>query len=363
MAVFEGKSPTERNKTIAAIVLGVLAIVTLAYTFGGSFIGGTRVAVSVSPTPKPSSTPNRELGEVKMPTRAEQEYEYQTIPVVYNPQTHRAPDPGRNIFAFYEPGPPCPECPPPTPKMTPIVTPTPTPTPPVLVSFVTPQTVYAGAKGFRLEVNGDKFTPDMRIYYSQSELPTNFVSGQKLTADVPANFIANEGPRTIIVQSLDGKLYSNQVIISVQAPPRPQFQYIGMIARKRYNNDTAYLMEQGKQTPLSARLNDVVAGRFRLISISSEETIFEDVNLGFKHKVPIFRPPPGTVSTASPGRPGFPGGETFVPYNPSFPSNSAVPATGIPGIPDSIPRYVPPGNVNRPQTKKDVDDDDEDGDN
>ena len=81
-----------------------------------------------------------------------------------------------------------------------------------------------------------------------------------MIADVPAGLIAAEGSRQLIVQSVDGKKYSLQVIYNVQAPPKPQFQYIGMIARKRYNNDTAYFLEQGKQTPMSAGSMTWLAG-------------------------------------------------------------------------------------------------------
>jgi len=145
-----------------------------------------------------------------------------------------------------------------------------------------------------------------KIYLSQSELPTSFVNEQRMTADVPGNFIASEGPRQIIIQTADGKKYSNVWTLNVQAPPRPQFQYIGMIKRKLSNNDTAYFMEPGRQTPISARLNDIVGGRFRLISISAEQTIFEDVNLSFRHPVPLFRPAPGATVSSQPTRHGFP---------------------------------------------------------
>jgi hypothetical protein len=206
-----------------------------------------------------------------------------------------------------------------------------------------PQSVYAGTGAFRLEVNGDKFDPSMHIYFNQSEIPTNFVSAQKLTADIPANFIAGEGPRSIIIQTPDGKKYSNQVLLSVQAPPKPQFQYVGMIARKRYNNDTAYFMEQGKQTPIGARLNDVVGGRFRLVSISASEAIFQDVDLGFKHRVPLYRPAPGTASNDG----------TYVqpPYNPNFPNYQP---------PGNIPRYPPQNPPRTPEKKPDDVDDDTD---
>jgi len=199
--------------------------------------------------------------------------------------------------------------------------------------------------------------PEAKIYVSQTEVPTKFVSALQMTADVPASLIATEGPRQIMIQTPDGKKYSNSYSLTVQAPPRPAFQYIGMIARKRSNNDTAYFMEQGRQTPISARLNDIVGGRFRLMSISAEETLFEDVNLGFKHKIQLYRPAPGTTAGA-PSRPGF-GNETYQPYSPN-PNYQVTPGQSIPGIPDNIPRYVPPSN--RPQPDKKDADDDDDGD-
>lgn len=366
MNLFEGKSPAERNKIIAASVLGGLALISLWFAFGGSFFGGSKTTVTVStPTPKPS--PSRDLEEVKMPTRAEQNFAYETTPVSYNPHSFGAQAPGRNIFAFYEPPPPCPTCPTPTPKPPPPIVQTPTPPLPYELTFVTPQSIYAGSKSFRLEASGDRFTEETRIFFNNAELPTTFVNAQRISAMVPANLIAGEGTGQVIVRSPDGTKYSLPQMVSIQAPPKPQFQYIGMIARKRANNDTAYLMEQGKQTPTGVRLNDVVSGRFRLVSISSEETVFEDVNLGFRHRVGLYRPPAGTASTSgAPARGGFPS-EQYQPYNPSFPQpNPGVPQS-IPGIPDSIPRYVPPNaNVNRqqqPQQKKDVDDEDGDGDN
>jgi hypothetical protein len=358
MNPFAGKSPTERNKMIAAMVLGVLALGALFFAFGGSiFSSSTTVTVAVSPTPKPSATVSVSTADLKMPSESEQYFGYTTTPVVYN-GVMSGPDPGRNIFAFYEPPPPCGSaanpCPPPPVKTPP--PPTPAPTPDILITMVNPQSVYAGSRGFRIEINGERMQADAKIYFSQSELPTTFVNETKMVADVPANFIASEGPRQIIIQTPDGKKYSNAASLNVQAPPKPEFQYIGMIARTLSNNDTAYFMEQGRQTPISARLSDIVGGRFRLISISAKETLFEDVNLGFKHPVPLFRPAPGTVTSTRPlTRPGFPGRENYVPYNPG--TNLQVPpGQSIPGIPDNIPRYVPPA-ANRQPDRKDEDDD------
>ena len=331
---FEGKTPSERNKMIAAAALGVISLLALFLAFGPSFGGrsstSTNVSVKTSATPRPGTAPAR--SDAPVPTVQEQDFVYQTTPVVYAPGQAYAPDAGRNIFSFYEPPPPCRDCPTPTPIPSPIKTPTPAPTPPLFIAGASPQMVYAGSQGFKLDISGNDFPAGTRIYFNQTELPTKQVAANRLTADVPAAQVAFEGPKQIIVQTPDGKMYSNQLMLSVQAPPKPTVQYIGMIARKRYNNDTAYFIEPGKDKPLSARLNDVVAGRFRLINISASEVIFEDTTLPFKYKVPLTRTASGTASAGQPIS-GFP--------------------QGVPGIPANVPRYVPP-----PGTQKDVDDDD-----
>ena len=375
MKFLEGKSPAERNKIIAASVLGVLAILSLGYTFfGNPFAAKRKVVISTaSPTPTPKSGTGANSEKVAMPSSDEVNSIYTTTPVVYNPSGFYAPDAGRNIFAFYEPPPLTPYVPTPIPTLPPVVlvTPEPPPIPPLLVRFVTPQSVYAGSKTFRMEVNGDKFTPDSLIFFNGNQLPTTYISPQRLVADVPSNFISGAGQIYIIVRT-PGGLYSNQVALNVQSPPLPQFQYVGMIARQKFNNDTAYFQEQGKQTPFGARLNDVVGGRFRLASISANETVFEDVNLGFKHRLALFRPPTGQTAGGSggannpyPQNPGLgnPGGRSPAGkgiYNPSDPNAQPISTQPgeIPGIPGNIQIYTPPQPP--PPNQKD---EDEDGDN
>lgn len=357
MNPFAGKTPTERNKMIAAIVLGAVSLFSLYLAFGGS-LSSRKPSVKASPSPTPARANGNETAEA--PSQEEIFLEWTTTPVAYEPGNFYAPDAGRNIFAFYEPPPPTPYVPP-VPVVQPerpieIKTPTPPPPPPLFVSFVTPQSVYAGSKTFRLEVSGDKFTPESKIFFNGSQLPTTYISPQQLVAEVPANLILGEGPRQITVATPDGSLFSNPMMLNVQAPPRPQFQYIGMIARKRFNNDTAYFLEQGKKTPLGARLNDVVAGRFRLVSISANETVFEDVSLGFRHKVALYRPAPGQGATSSSS--GYPNPNSYTPYTP--PQQNYEQPQEIPGIPNDIPRYNPPPvqpqNPNEDR-KDDVDDD------
>ena len=208
MALFEGKTTTERNKMIAAGVLGLVALVALYLAFGRGFFGSSSsAAVKSSPTPKASATPSANRDDAKLPTVSEQDFNYQTTTVDYRPSSSYAPAPGRNIFAFYEPPPPCTkDCPTPLPKPTPTPIPvTPAPTPLLLMTSLNPGSVYAGVRAFRLEVDGDRFTPDSHIYFNQTELPTTYVNAQRVFADVPATLIAQEGSRQVIVQTPNGR--------------------------------------------------------------------------------------------------------------------------------------------------------------
>ena len=347
MAILSVSNSTERNKLIAAAGLGVLALMALYFAFGGSFFGSSSASAKPTPTPKASSSPAANRTELNLPSLTDQELVYQSTPIDYRPVDAYAPDAGRNIFGFYEPPPPTPWVPTPTPVV-PLKTPVPTPVPDFLVGSMMPQTVYAGSRSFRLEVNGDRFTPDARIYFSQSEIPTTYINAQKLVADIPSNFIAQEGPRQIIVQTPDGRRYSNQAMLQVDAPPRPTVQYIGAKLAMRHNNDTAYFVETGKTAPFAARLNDVVGGRFRLVNISSADVVFEDTSLGFRHRIAIIKQTAGGTGTGPPSR-GNPMDPGFMPLGPN-----GLPVDCVPGIPCNIPRYIPP---KPPADKKDVDDD------
>lgn len=329
---------------IAAALLGILALVSLYFAFGRGLFGGTSTAAPPSATRETTRSPAGERSARSVPTTDAQNQEWLSTPVEYRPGSFSSPDAGRNIFAFYEPPPPGSILPVPTPFPTPI----PTPPPPLFVAYVTPQNIYAGGRSFRLEVNGDKFTRDTRIYFSQTQLPTTFLNEQRLAAEIPANMIATEGSRQIIVQSPDGKLYSNQLILNVQPPPKPQFQFVGAIARRLGNNDTAVFRDTEKRNEFSARLNDVVANRFRVLSISPEAVLLEDVNLGFRHRLELYRPPPGTLVSGPPtiSQPGF------------------IPGRGFdPTLIQRAPRVVVPSNSApanaTPQTQKDDEEDDE----
>ena len=370
MKLFEGKSPAERNKIIAFIALATMAVLAIGYNVMSLYPSRKTNVTVTSASPTPTGSPRNNAEVAALPSNEEMIFGYTTTPVTYSPGDFYAPDAGRNIFAFYEPPPPTPYVAPPIvikaepPQPTPI----PAPPPPLIVGFVTPQSVYAGSKSFRMDVSGDKFTPDSAIFFNGNPLPTTFISPQQLSAQIPSNFITTAGPVSIMVRTPDGKLFSNPVMLDVQAPPSPQFQYIGMIGRKRANNDTAYFQEQGKTPaapPVSARLNDIVNGRFRLVSISVNETVLEDVNLGFRYKLPLYRPSPG--ESASTGNPNDPNSllNTRRPnqFNQQLnqpmdqPQPMYVPPQGIPGIPSNIPQYNPQPQPPQPPPIKDEDDD------
>src|SRR5688500_16869880 len=123
MALFEGKTPAERNKMIAAMALPLLALILVYQMFSGpSRPGGARP----SPTPKGKATP-RANGQAPQSAAAQPDegslLVSQMTPIVCCPGPAGGDDAGRNIFAFYV-KPPAPAAAAPT------MTPEPTPPPP-----------------------------------------------------------------------------------------------------------------------------------------------------------------------------------------------------------------------------------------
>jgi hypothetical protein len=289
MASTEENPKSERKKMIAALALGFVALLTLWYAFFGSTPKATpqanRNVNGGGPAPRNSPAQTGQSGASVIPARDPIRDEASPLPpspiVVNDTAPPGVPEASRNIFAYYVP-PPTP--PPPTP--TPLPPPTPTPTPPVMVAAVSPANVYARTADFKLDVSGDKFTPQMRVYIDGREVETRYISPQRLSATVPAAVIASEGARQITVRTPDGTLYSNNATLSVAAPPVPNYTYVGLIGGQRYN-DTAILKDKSSRNLINVQRGDTVSNRFRVTSISQREVVLIDTSLRVQHKLPL----------------------------------------------------------------------------
>jgi hypothetical protein len=271
-------NPNERKKLIAAGVLGVVAIVFLWWVFVGFGESANPPAQRVTSggTAPPAPGQRSSANPVRNQTVSSGIDPLELQPIVYPRSAAEAPESKRNIFAYFEK--------PPVNTQAATPTPTPTPPPPILVTAVSPSSVYARTGDFSLEVAGDKFSPEVRINLDGRELATRYIGPQQLKAVVPASLIAVAGQRQILVRSPDGRLYSNAAEFSVNAPPTPNYSYIGILGTPSYS-DIALLQDRNTRTLLNVQRGDVLSGRFRVTSISEKEVVLTDTNLKIKHSL------------------------------------------------------------------------------
>jgi hypothetical protein len=289
MALFEGKTPAERNKMIAAIVLPVIALVFIIYMFSGP---SKPNSAATGPTPKP--TPKRSTGPQSPTAQPDTSEDIGMIALISCcAEPYGGSDAGRNIFAFYE-KPVAPVVP--SASATPL--PTPTPTPPIVLASLAPQSVFAMTGNFTLQVSGDKFGPAARVFIEGQEVPTQYKSMQQLTATVPASLISSAGQRQVKVSTPDGKLYSNQAILTVMQPPAPTYVYVGLLKRPRSN--TAVFRDP-KGELYSVHEGDIIEGRFRVASISERGVEVVDKDLNIKRTLPFMASPGNGIQGRVPG--------------------------------------------------------------
>ncbi len=295
MALFEGKTPAERNKLIAAIVLPLLALI-----FVFNMLSGPSKPASTTTNPntkgKAGARPSTAQQQAPGATAEVEVSAADVIPIVCCPEPYLGIDAGRNIFAFYVKPPPTP-----TPER-PVPTPTPEPPPPIALAGLTPQSVFARQAGFTLQLTGDKFGPGTRVYINGQELPTQYKSAQQLSANVPASAISGPGARPVQVKTPDGSLYSNQLTLNVMQPPAPTYTYVGFLKRARAGSNTAVLKD-AKGELYSVRQGDIVEGRFRVTDISEKGVEVVDKDLSIKHTMPYVdaRGGAGTSGRGAPG--------------------------------------------------------------
>ncbi len=271
--------PGEQKKLIAAVALGVVALLFLYWTFVGFGTSSPKPRSSASPTPSPRPAAVANQPATQTPLDLKSDLGNTLQPVSWHWTSPPLTEPKRNIFVYYEP-PPRPVVIPSTP------TPTPTPTPPVLLASLSPSNVYARTGDFTLEITGDKLTPALRVSIDGRELPAKFAGPQQLSVSVPASVIAVAGQRQVVLRSADGSLYSNTLSLSVAQPPTPNFTYIGIIGTQRHV-DTAILQDRSSREIINAQRGDVLGGRFRVTSIADKEIVFVDTNLKIRHSLPL----------------------------------------------------------------------------
>jgi hypothetical protein len=280
MQLSDIQNPNERKKLIGAVVLGLLAIVLLWWTFFGFGSAPPRLSQRPVSWPTPSAVSRSDSSKAPPQTGADLGGLLDQLrPISYENSLPAVPEARRNIFVYYEP---------PKPVMAPSVipTPTPTPVPPVLLASLSPAMVYARTADFTLDIAGDKLSPQLRVVIDNNELPTRYLGPQQLSANVPAMLIANPGSRQVILRSADGQLYSNSATLNVAAPPIPNYNYVGIIGTRRYN-DTAILQDKGSKETLNIQRGDLLGGRFRVTSISEKEVVLVDTNLKIKHALAL----------------------------------------------------------------------------
>ncbi len=272
--------PGEKKKLIWAGVLGLVAIVFLWWILIGFDSGKPATIARPTPTPASSRTAPTTAARTDATVSPEVNALAAFTAIEYQPSSYNAPEARRNIFAYYEP----PVKPPPVAK---VEVPSPTPPPPLLLASVSPANVYARTGDFPLELAGDKFSADVRIFIDGRELATSYKGPQQLSAVVPASFISSPGARQVVVRTPDNRLYSNPVTINVAAPPVPNFTYVGIISPHNRVGDTALVQEKNNKNIITAYRGDVIGGRFRVTSISEKELVLVDTTLKIKHTIPM----------------------------------------------------------------------------
>ncbi|HTG91596.1 MAG TPA: hypothetical protein VL866_03365 [Pyrinomonadaceae bacterium] len=273
--------PGEKKKLLVAGVLGLVAILFLWWTFFG-FGSSNPTTPRATTAQEKRTSPQGPRGTQSANNQSDTTQELVDLigtlrDVNFVATNTNVPEARRNIFAFYEP-------PVVTNKVAETPTPTPTPTPPLLLASVSPSNVYAGTAQFLLEVTGDKFTPDARIYVDGRELQTQYRSAQQLSASVAGSLIASPGNRSIAVRSPDGRIYSNPLTLNVAQPPTPNYTYIGLIST-RTHVDIAILQDSNTKAVVNAQRGEMFGGRFRLTSIADKEIVFTDTTLKLMHKI------------------------------------------------------------------------------
>lgn len=89
-----------------------------------------------------------------------------------------------------------------------------------MITGLSPSSATAGGPSFTLTVNGSGFLNSSTVQWNGSVLSTTYVSGNQLSASVPANLIASPGSVGVTVQNPGGTT-SNAVTFTISGTPAP----------------------------------------------------------------------------------------------------------------------------------------------
>jgi hypothetical protein len=264
----EKSTETRKRILLGALILVMIGVIYVQFISGSNNATATRpVNRSASPTP----TPTPRAGAGKVPTIS--------APLELESMTNRTGSSdgiGRNIFIYPTPTPP------PTPKP---AAPTPTPVPPPVTLFsANPGAVFARSPDFNLAVLGEKIPPDGKVFLNGREFPTTCVSARELRASVTSDAIRSAGNLSILVRSKsDAKLFSNQLPLTINEPPKPPFRYIGRIEKR--TGAIAVLKAQTDEQVFNVSKDMVFGGRWKVISITPQRITLEDTTIKVTHTI------------------------------------------------------------------------------
>jgi hypothetical protein len=230
------------------------------------------------------------------------------------------PDAPRNIFEYLPPPPPKPVPPPPP--------------PPITLQSVYPPSVYArSTMTYELIVQAQPLPEGARVVIDGNALVAERKADHQLQVRLTPDLTAQ--PRNaavrIVVPGQEGKWYSNDLTLTIEAPPNPndEYRYIGMVTDAGGQNPRAVLATATEYQ--TVRPNDPI-GRFRVKAITREQVVVEDTQLpGVSHTIPLSSgPPPTRSATAPPIGGGYP--QISSPSSYQAPQKYQVPYGGQPPV-------------------------------
>jgi hypothetical protein len=229
---------SEKNKKIAAGVVGVVFLFVFVYEF---FLSDSppparpHVTAASDPAPesaKPAVTPvqynpSNPAAPPRMTTEQLKQQEFDRMLADMTPldvsSVHKVAEgettERKNMFEIWKAPPP--------------PAPTPPPPPPIAIRALEPQTAIAGSpKPLTIKVTGaTPFPPDAQVVFAGAFRQTHRLSDTLLSIDLsPSDYGAQRSASVEVKSKADPvKLYSNQIPFIIQPSPNPPFKNVGRI--------------------------------------------------------------------------------------------------------------------------------------